>query len=302
MVGRQDSTPGGRLGATLGSLPLAMLTTTAHTARAITESDAALRQPLSTSRRVGFVQLHGGGGLSTTAAAVASVLASRRSGRVLGVDAASGPLGFSWHAGTSDPSAPLAPTASSDRRLRAQGGADAVAGLPRAASGLFTLRVGDAGAPASTDQWAAEVSPIARFFDLVCTDWGVRPWQSDLAEIAGSSHVVCLIARAERRAAEEAVAMIAALQGQESGPRVVLALVDVAGGRRRDAGRVLETVAGHASVPVLGIPHDSARAAGRPARPHSRLAAARLAGTLVSSAVVSSAVGSTTVAREGALA
>lgn len=281
--------------ATLGAMPLAMLTATAHTTRAIAEGDTAIRQPLATSRRVGFVQLHGGGGLSTTAAAVASVLASRRSGRVLGVDAASGPLGFGWHAGSADPAAPTAPTASSERRLRARDGADAVAGLPQAASGLFTLRVGDAGAPASTATWAAEVSPIARFFDLVCTDWGVRPWQSDLAEIAGSSHVVCLVARAERRAAEEAVAMIAALQGQESGPRVVLALVDVTNGRRRDAGRVLETVAGHAGIPVLGIPFDAARAAGRPARSHSRLAAARLAGTIVSSAITTRV----TTAREG---
>ncbi|KQW08055.1 hypothetical protein ASC66_03665 [Leifsonia sp. Root4] len=281
--------------ATLGAMPLAMLTSTAHTTRAISEGDTAIRQPISTSRRVGFVQLHGGSGLSTTAAAVASVLASRRSGRVLGVDAASGPLGFGWHAGTSDPAAPPIPTAPSERRLRARDGADAVAGLPQAASGLFTLRVGDAGAPASTASWAAEVSPIARFFDLVCTDWGVRPWQSDLAEIADSSHVVCLIARAERRAAEEAVAMIAALQGQESEPRVVLALVDVANGRRRDAGRVLETVAGHAGVPVLGIPFDTARAAGRPARSHSRLAAARLAGTIVSSAITTRV----TAAREG---
>jgi hypothetical protein len=289
MTGRQLSKPGARLGATLGSLPFSMLTSTAHTARTITESDAALRQPLATSRRVGFVQLHGGNGLSTTAAAVASVLASRRSGRVLGVDAASGPLGFSWHAGTSDPSAPIASTAPNERRLRARDGADAVTGLPLAASGLFTLRVGAGGAPASTAEWAAEVSPIARFFDLVCTDWGVRPWQSDLAEIAGSSHVVCLIARAERRAAEEAVAMIAALQGQESGPRVVLALVDVADGRRRDAGRVLETVAGHAGVPVLGVPYDAARAAGRSARSHSRLAAARLAGTIVSNALTRTA-------------
>lgn len=287
--------------ATLGAMPIAMLTSTANTARAIAESDTAIRQPLATSRRVGFVQLHGGSGLSTTAAAVAAVLASRRSGRVLGVDAASGPLGFGWHAGTADPAAPdapTAPTAPSERRLRARDGADAIAGLPLAASGLFTLRVGDGGAPASTAQWAAEVSPIARFFDLVCTDWGVRPWQSDLAEIADSSHVVCLIARAERRAAEEAVAMIAALQGQESGPRAVLALVDVANGRRRDAGRVLETVAGHAGIPVLGIPFDTARVAGRPARSHSRLAAARLAGTIVSSAVAPRS----TVTREGVLA
>ncbi|RZU64124.1 MinD-like ATPase involved in chromosome partitioning or flagellar assembly [Microterricola gilva] len=284
--------------ATLGAMPLSMLTATARTARAVAESDSAIRQPIATSRRVGFVQLHGGSGLSTTAAAVASVLAPRRSGRVLGVDAAGGPLGFGWHAGTAEPTAPSAPTVQSERRQRARDGADAVAGLPQAASGLFTLRVGDAGAPASTVTWAAEVSSIARFFDLVCTDWGVRPWQSDLAEIAGSSHVVCLLARAERRAAEEAVAMIAALQGQESGPRVVLALVDVANGRRRDAGRVLETVAGHAGVPVLGMPFDAARAAGRPARSPSRLAAARLAGTIVSSAIAPPV----TVTREGVLA
>ena len=61
-----------------GAMPSAMLPSTAHPARAIAESDSAMRQPLATSRRVGFVQLPGGSGLSTTAAAVASVLASRR--------------------------------------------------------------------------------------------------------------------------------------------------------------------------------------------------------------------------------
>jgi hypothetical protein len=50
----------------------------------LTTSDALLRSPVALSRRIGFVQLRGGCGASSTAGYVASMLAGRRAGMVLG--------------------------------------------------------------------------------------------------------------------------------------------------------------------------------------------------------------------------
>ncbi len=65
----------------------------------LTASDALLRSPLALSRRIGFVQLHGGSGASATAGYVASMLAHRRTGMVLGVNASAGEANMLWHAG-----------------------------------------------------------------------------------------------------------------------------------------------------------------------------------------------------------
>ena len=65
----------------------------------LTTSDALLRSPLALSRRIGFVQLRGGCGASATAGYVASLLARRRSGMVLAVNASAGEANLLWHAG-----------------------------------------------------------------------------------------------------------------------------------------------------------------------------------------------------------
>src|SRR5215207_8161182 len=54
-------------------------------------SDALLRSPL--------VQLRGGSGASATAGYVASMLARRRAGMVLAVNASAGQANLLWHAG-----------------------------------------------------------------------------------------------------------------------------------------------------------------------------------------------------------
>ncbi|HEY6747941.1 MAG TPA: hypothetical protein VI357_19775, partial [Mycobacteriales bacterium] len=64
------------------------------TGRALRQCDAAVRVPLPLCRRIGFVHLAPGSGGSTTAAAVATVLARRRTGTVLAVDASPSPRGL----------------------------------------------------------------------------------------------------------------------------------------------------------------------------------------------------------------
>ena len=65
----------------------------------LTASDALLRSPLALSRRIGFVQLRGGSGASSTAGYVASMLARRRTGMVLAVNASAGETNLLWQAG-----------------------------------------------------------------------------------------------------------------------------------------------------------------------------------------------------------
>lgn len=242
----------------LRSAPLGVFGSTAERVAELTDADDALRAPTAISRRIGFVQTGGGSGASTTAAYVASMLARRRAGYVLGVDASAGSAGMLWHAGL--PSG--AEGSRSARRSSARRVDDAVDGLPRTSSGLWALDLGPLAVipgPASAGLWYEECSPITRFFDVVVTDWGVRTPRTDLARVAEASHVVCLVARADRHAAEAATAAVEALRGEE-GVDVVVALVDVGG----TAGRAPGIVAAGLDVPVVAIPYDAARGAKRP--------------------------------------
>ena len=78
-------------------------------AHELTASDSLLRSPLALCRRIGFVQLRGGSGASSTAGYVASMLARRRTGMVLAVNASAGETNLLWHAGLTC-SAAAAPT------------------------------------------------------------------------------------------------------------------------------------------------------------------------------------------------
>lgn len=244
----------------LPTVPLAIFGSASSLVHNLSRADSVLRMPLPLSRRIGFVSARGGSGTSTTAAYVASILATRRrSGMVLGVNASAGPVTMLSHAGLS----PVAEQSASERRANARSASDARDGLPVTTSGLFALdltRGQITGAQASSSQWFETLTPITRFFDVVSTDWGVRPWQVDLAQVAVSSHVVCLVARADRHSAEEAAALVPAIRAQEDQPRVVLALVDVG----KTADRADRLIAGHVDVPVISIPYDFARGATRP--------------------------------------
>lgn len=270
------------------STPLAVLGGTSAMTHELVMSDRLLRMPLPLSRRVGFVQLRGGAGASSTAAYVASLLARRRSGMVLGVNASTGTSSMLWHAG-------LPSTAQhypSERRSGARSTSDARDGLPITASGLYALdlqSIAVTRGSASPATWAEHLDPITRFYDVVATDWGVRPWQVDLGQVAAASHVVCLVARADRFALEEAAAVIPALLAHPDAPRVVVALVDLG----RTADRSADLVRRAIGVPVISIPHDRARSSARPIRSQALGAATRIAYTRLATALLGSGTGST---------
>jgi MinD-like ATPase involved in chromosome partitioning or flagellar assembly len=250
----------------------------------LTTSDALMRSPLALSRRIGFVQLRGGSGASSTAGYVASMLARRRTGMVLGVNASGGEANMLWYAGLTR--LPATGTADHQRRKHPSTAADARAGLPMSGAGLIALDLGRDHLGASAGTWFEHVTPIARFYDLVITDWGVRHRQVDLRQVARASHVVCLVARADRNPAEEAAALIPALAEMEDQPRVVLALVDVG----RTAERTPQLLRSQLPVPVVSVPYDPRRAQARPVASRQLPSRTRLAYTRLCTALMAEAV------------
>ncbi|MGU3408606.1 hypothetical protein ACLBWP_00730 [Microbacterium sp. M1A1_1b] len=281
----------GALRSLVGTAPAAVLGATAFGTGVLEQADRAIRAPLALSRRLGFVQLTGGVGASTTASLVANLLARRRTGPVLGVDAAGGSRSMLWHAGLPD----LPPTDDDARRRDPASTADATAGLVRAGSGLYALDVREAGtddelgAPprqATESRWAEAVAPVTRFFDVVCTDWGVRLPGVDLTAVAYASHAVCLVARTDRVSLERAMAVVDAIRSLEHRPIVVVAAVDVG----RSGSRAVEAVR-WPDATVLRIPAEAARLAAVPRSSRdltvaTRTAHARLAAALLDTRTV----------------
>lgn len=250
-------------------------------ARELDDAHRAIRQGVPTSRRIAFAALRGGTGCSTTAAAVATVLARRRSGRVLGVDGAAGPRSFATLAGADHGG----PTARSDRREAARTSWDATDGLAEAASGLHVLRIGDPRLPsrqAAPDEWTAAVDPIARFFDVVVGDWGSRSPFVDLGAVAADAHVVALVTGADRPGVEEGIAHADALRRHAPDTRVVVVPVDTVGAGLR-AARAAADWPDHV---VLPVPHDPTTTV-----PGVRPTASRTALVHLTAALVDAAVG-----------
>jgi hypothetical protein len=241
-------------------------------------SHEVLSAPLALCRRVGFVQLRGGAGASATAGYLGSLLARRRTGMVLGVNASAGEANLLWHAGVPIP----ARSRDTDKRVHPASAADARAGLGVSATGLYGLDLAQDRMVASAGTWFERITPIARFYDVVLTDWGVRDRRVDLRQVAMASHVVCLVARADRHAAEEAAALVPALQEVEDRPRLVLVLVDVGRTGEYSPGLIRRQL----DVPVLTIPYEPLRAAERPPASRELPARSRLAATRLATAVM----------------
>lgn len=249
-------------------------------ARELDDAHRAICQGVPTSRRIAFASLRGGTGCSATAAAVATVLARRRPGRVLGVDGAAGSRSFAAYAGSPDPD----PTPASDRRRVARTSWDALDGLPVTPAGLHVLRTGDPRTPsrqASPSEWAAAVDPIARFFDVVVGDWGSRSPFVDLGSVAADAHVVALVTGADRAGIEEGVAHAEAVRRHAEGTRVLVVPVDTTGTGLRAA----RTAAGWPGHEVHPVASDPSRAGG------TRPAAVRTALVHLTAALVDAAVG-----------
>jgi MinD-like ATPase involved in chromosome partitioning or flagellar assembly len=276
-------------GRVAGSLVGAVVRGTAGAAE-LTRADTLLRTPLSLSRRIGFVALAGGSGTSATAGSVASLLASRRAGTVLAVDAGAGSAGLGWQTGAVAPETGQGPDPDlAALRQTARSMEEARQGLFRNTSGLHLLDLAGAGPRApSVASWRGSVTPIARFFDLVVTDWGVRPWPGDLEEVADASNVVAVVARADRYAACSAAAVIPQLLRAHAAPRVLLVLVDV--GHTSD--RIAAGLRRRMDVPVLTLGYERERA--RFVAPNSRHFSARTRRShiRIATAVVTEAIGS----------
>ncbi|KGJ77497.1 hypothetical protein GY21_07650 [Cryobacterium roopkundense] len=276
-----------RLAAGLRSLPLALVGSASARLHDLTAADAAVRAPLTLNRRIGVVQAAGGSGASTVAANLASIVAHRRSGLVLAVNASAGTHNVLWHAGvpTSDAGRPVGRTLPTAPRSAEQ----ATAQLPVSPTGLLGLDLRHPAhptTPAPSRTWFDHINPVSRFFDLVVTDWGVRGWQVDLSQVALASHVMCIVTRSERHAVEEAAAIVPALQGQGDGLRIVFVIVNVSGTRGSAPTMNLTRTLG---VPVIRIPHDPAAGAATPvASVHTtaqtRISHAVLAGTIMAEA------------------
>ncbi|MGY4859356.1 hypothetical protein [Cryobacterium sp. AP23] len=275
------------LAAGLRSIPLALVGSASARLHDLTNADAAIRMPLTLNRRVGLVQACGGAGSSTVAAGVASIFANRRAGLVLGVNASGGDRNMLWHAGVPAPEGALPPA-----RTRPLSAAEAAAGLPVARSGLIGLDLRDPAHPTTpvpSRTWFDRINPVSRFFDLAITDWGVRGWQIDLAQVALASHVLCVVTPSRRHELEDAVAVIPALTGVADGPQVVLVIVDVSGSSR---GQTPQGVGPDLGVPVLRIPYDPSAGSAKPVPSASmsartRIAYAQLAGTIMTEAQLS---------------
>jgi MinD-like ATPase involved in chromosome partitioning or flagellar assembly len=252
--------------------------------RELTTCDTLLRSPLALSRRIGFVQLRGGSGASSTAGYVASMLARRRTGMVLGVNASAGETNMLWQAGLTRSTGSA--MSDQERRQHPAIAADARAGLPVTGTGLIALDLARDHLAASAGTWFEQVTPIARFYDLVITDWGVRHRQVDLRQVARASHVVCLVARADRYPAEEAAALLPALGEVEDQPQVVLALVDLG----RTAERTPQLLRSQLPVPVLSVPYDARRAQARPIASRQLASRTRLAYGRLGTALMAEAV------------
>lgn len=249
-------------------------------ARELDDAHRSIGQGVPTSRRIAFASLRGGTGCSATAAAVATVLARRRSGRVLGVDGAAGLRSFAVHAGADR----TGPTPPSDRRRAARTSWDATDGLAVTPSGLHVLRVGDpdlSSRRAAPHEWSDAVDPIARFFDVVVGDWGSRSPFVDLGAVAADAHVVALVTGPDRPAVEEGVAHAEAVRRHTPDTRVLVVPVDTTGTGLR-AARTASAWSDHAVHPV---PNDPSTTHGGTRPTASRIALIQLTAALVDAAV-----------------
>lgn len=252
----------------LRELPGAVLGSGVARRVALTGWDAAIRGILPTARRIGFVSLAPRVGTTTLAREVLTAVSGRRAEPVLAVDVAGGADDLGNRLG-------VGVTAPEDARVGARTSADALTGLP-AGPGWRALRPATAEGPVAA--WLGEAAPIARFFDVSITDFGVRHPGVDLAACAALTDVLCLVADARRTPAELARAVAPAIAALPERPQPVLALVD----HGRDGNAVARAFATD-PWPVVGIPFDAGLRAGRaPRRSATRHAVLRLAATLVS--------------------
>jgi hypothetical protein len=249
-------------------LPGAVFGSATGTQRELTDEDAAIRAPLSTTRRIGFVSLVPGGAVPTLALQVTRVVAARRGSPVLAIDV-SADGGLARLLG-------VPPAPPNETRAAARTSAEALTGLAERDSVVALHPPLDGG---SVSTWLSEAAPITRFFDVAVTDFGAHHPVADLGSCAALCDVVCVVSAADRASAEQARSVLPAIAALPEGPEPVLALVDASG----DGAAVARALTSSSPHPVVAVPADAALRAGRPPRSlAARRALIRLAATLVS--------------------
>lgn len=235
----------------------------------LAELDAAIAAPLPISRRIAMLGIAGGVGTSVVAGRTAAVIAARREGHVLLVDADGRGVPAAWHAGALGDAYGLA--AAID---------------PTDEAGDIRLLSLDGEQP-STSVWWAAASERQRASALSISDWGA-PSRGRTQEIVALSHVAVVVARGNRADAQRALDL--ATQIESTGDCLAaIALVDADG----TAPPAMQTLASLMPVPTVVLPHDRAHAQSRHVPLHrlrdaSALALLRLAALTVQRASHSS--------------
>lgn len=168
-------------------------------------AERQLRAPLPVLRRIAFTSLSGGTGCTSVTIRTAALLAGRRGGRVLHVDA-------------------------SHAECRAE---------PTVVPHVDTVRVPAPSWPGGLEIWRQHCAELHRRYELTLTDWGVLGLR-DLPTVAGHSHLMCLTTTMERIAVQRALDVAAFLR--DSGTPTLLVVSAVRGRPTIGARRMLAAV------------------------------------------------------------
>lgn len=227
----------------LASLPRMVFGSATAARTDLAAQDAAIRAPLSTTRRIGFLSLTAHPAVPDIAVRVVRAVASRRAEPVLAVDVTdegrfAGALG-------------IAGTVPSETRATARTTAEAVAGLEER-DGIVGLRPDATGD--TVGAWLAEAAPITRFFDVAVTDFGPHHPLTDLSSCVALCDVVALVTDGSRAAVENARAVLPAVSALPERPAPVLVLASAQRGDDADTAAVARAVRATAGHPVVAIP------------------------------------------------
>jgi len=215
-------------------------------------ADEVLRHSVASARRLGVVSVASGVGCSHVASRLAVLLAHRRGTSVLGVDAGVDRVFTSLtRAARITPQPADRSVAFAARSLHAPVNVntldEAAAGIQVGAAGLRVLRPVSLGTFAVTPaDWYRAVSPVARYFDVVLTDWGYRRPGVDFEDTLAQDAVV-LVCRADRYSLEVAISVAAAVEARVG---CAVCAVDVDGYGRNPA----MIAAGWTDLPVFYMP------------------------------------------------
>lgn len=232
--------------------------------QALIDADTTIATPVPLTVRIGVTSADGGVGTSSVAGGMAALFGARRRGATLLV-AASGNSDALRSAGLQQVEED-AFLAESPRRSAPQRLADAMHGLPVTEQGLHCLDLAartSAIATPTVTHYAQTLAPIARYLDLVCTDFGRRA-RSETTELAGLSDVTVVACRTDRDSLDRASEVVDHLLASDH--QVVVCVTDLTSQVAPDSVRI---VTQGWEVPVHQVPWE--RALARPGRDRRRM-------------------------------